>query len=85
MSTLKDQSSRLIADLEDIDKAIAAHRDQIEKLTLRRNEVLRELKETNPAPERSGIVDIQDLIGDYKEYNPSVRSSELKDYLLKTL
>ena len=34
---------------------------------------------------RPYIIDIQDLISDYKDENPSYRTSELKEYLLKTL
>jgi len=62
-----------------------AHRHQIEKLTLRRREILKELGETGSDRSGSNIIDIQDLICDYKENNPSFRTSELKEYLLRTL
>ena len=71
--------------MEDIDKAIAAHRRQIEKLTLRRREILKELGDLNADTAKPNIIDIQDLICDYKDNNPSFRTSELKDYLLKVL
>ena len=82
---MNTRSNRLSADLVDIDKAIMAHRHQIEKLTLRRREILKELGDADTNRVGSNITDIQDLIEDFKENNPTYRTSELKEYLLRTL
>ena len=82
---MEDRSSVMSMDLEDIERAIMAHRDQIEKLAHRRRDLLKALREVNSEHDKPYIVDIQDLIVEYKEYNPFYRTSELKEYLLKTL
>ena len=83
--TLKAQGSRISADIADIDKAIMAHRNQIENLTIKRRKLLEELQIMGiefGAPE---IIDIQDLISGYRHDHPSCKTSELRSYLVELL